>query len=189
MPFKTVADLDCETTVTLGGFDKKTRKDNPTSYQGFYIGAKTIESKLGPSKLHIFQNEEGGNTGIWGKRNMDSKLQAVTPGHLTRVTFVGEVDTGKGNPMKKFRVETDTTSFIEVAKFENTEEADSGDSDYNSASADDDVGLQEGDLDSDDSAPDETPPARAQPPKTAAKPPSAQAQQSVRDLIAKRKAA
>ncbi len=116
MGFQEVASLDADTTVRLGGVDKKTGKKCPTTAEGYYLGAKEIaspKSKSGKASLHIFSTPAG-NLGVWGKTNMDQKLRAVTPGTMTRVTFTGMQPTKNGD-MYVFKVETDSENTIDVS--------------------------------------------------------------------------
>lgn len=179
MAFEQLADLDCETTISLGGRDKESGKKNPTSFEGYYIGFRLTEGKFGPSKLHIFQTEQG-NVGVWGKTNMDSKLAQVTPGKRTRVTFTGEVPSNKGNPMKKFKVEVDKKDFIEVSTASSTtEDTLEENSDYSNDASE----LEESDIGAEDDQLDEAPPARAKPPARIAQAPSAESQRRVQELL------
>lgn len=113
MGFKPVADLDCDITIQLGGVDKKTKKKNPKTIEGYYLGARDVESKFGLAKLHVFQTDEG-NVGVWGKSNLDMKLGSVDAGTMTRVTYTGKVPSKKGNDMFKYSVEIDSDNIIDA---------------------------------------------------------------------------
>ena len=41
MAFTTITDLSADETISLGGFNKKTRKENPTSVEGYYLGKRS----------------------------------------------------------------------------------------------------------------------------------------------------
>jgi hypothetical protein len=115
MAFREVTSLDADVTVRLGGVDKKTGKKNPTQQEGYYLGAKEInspKSKSGKAALHIFSTPKG-NVGVWGKTNMDQKLKGVTPGTMTRVTFKNMQATPNGE-MYVYTVETDGDNTIDV---------------------------------------------------------------------------
>lgn len=183
MAFKTVADLASDTAITLGGSDKKTGKPNPKTAEGYYIGFKTTTSKFGDAKLHIVQTPKG-NLGIWGKTDMDNKLSGVIPGSMVRITYTGEVPSGKGNPMKKFTVEVDDDNRIEVAGTAPAEGQDLGSADDQDADLGDDT-----DLEDDEPMPDEVPPQRAQPAKQAAQAPSADRQKRVQELLRSKRVA
>lgn len=116
MAYKTVADLNTDTAISIGGKDKN-GKANPTELEGYYLGAKTVKSEMsqtGVSKLHVFQTDKG-NVGVWGKSKLDSSLASVTPGTMTMVTF-----TGLGKPSKGrkgaylYQVQYDPDNTIEV---------------------------------------------------------------------------
>jgi hypothetical protein len=116
MAFKEVSDLSTDNAIALGGFNRKTNKENPTTITGYYVGSKEVDSpksKTGKAKLHVFQNAKG-NVGVWGKTDLDQKMKAATIGALTRVTFTGMQET-KNNPMYKYKVEINLDDTIEVA--------------------------------------------------------------------------
>lgn len=116
MSFKEVVDLDCETAISLGGFNKKQRKDNPTVIEGYFIGSKIVDSpksKDGKAKLHIFQTSEG-NVGVWGKTDLDRKMLSVSPGSMTRASFAGMAPSKNGE-MYKYKVVQDLENTIDVA--------------------------------------------------------------------------
>lgn len=123
MGFKEVLSLDCDTTISLGGEDKKTKKPNPTKIEGYYIGTKEVgPNKFNKNKqdvVHVFQTKEG-NTGVWGKTDLDTKLKNTVPGRMVRVTFTGTIPTNKGNDMLKFKVEIDDSNTIDVSDLAGT---------------------------------------------------------------------
>ena len=184
MAFKKVQDLGCDKAISIGGLNKKTGKKNPTQLEGYFLGSRDIDNKLsatGKAKLHVFQTQNG-TVGVFGKTDLDIKMATVTPGVMTRVTANGEVPTNKGNPMKKYLVETDEEQTIEVSEptpsnEEAPEEAGGAEEEY---AEDDDA------LDEDDDVPVDEPPAkRASPPKTPAAAPNAAHQDKVRALLNK----
>lgn len=128
MAYKQVNSLDADTTIAIGGFNKKLKKDNPLSAEGHYLGAKVVDSaksKSGKALLHIFQTAKG-NLGVWGKTDMDRKLAQVTPGTMTRVSFktMKAVPTGE---MYIFSVEVDGDNTIEVNLQDTATTTDDGD--------------------------------------------------------------
>lgn len=184
MAFKQVQSLEAENTIALGGFNKKTRKENATSVEGYYLGSRTVpDSKKisGQSFIHFFQTESG-NLGVWGKTDIDRKLSAVTPGTMTRVSFTGMRETPKGD-MYLFKVEVDAENTIEVSAPQNHNVA--------SVSANDDAGEvtytdeEEAGLEDDETALDEVKVAPARRPTTVAAP-STEAQSRTRALLANR---
>lgn len=114
MGFEEVQDLDADTTISLGGFNKKTKKDNPSKVEGYYLGAKVTPNKKtgGTSLLHILKTPKG-NLGVWGKTDMDRKLSQVTPGVMIQIEHTGMQETPKGE-MYKFTVRHDSSNTIPV---------------------------------------------------------------------------
>lgn len=141
MAFKEIQSLDAETTISLGGFNKKTRQDNPTQITGYYLGSKTVpsqKSKTGKAYIHIFQTADG-NVGVWGKTDLDRKMSALTEkvGVMVRVTQSGTKPTKGGNDMYIFRVEVDADNTIEVATAPQSYESEVIEEDYAEESYDD----------------------------------------------------
>jgi len=116
MAYEIVGILDADTTIALGGFNKKTRKDNPTQIEGYFLGSKETKGKFGPAKLHIFQTATG-NVGVWGKTSMDKALTAAPLGAMTLVTFKGTRPTKQGNDAYIYEVRTDRTNTIDVSAY------------------------------------------------------------------------
>lgn len=145
MAYKTVNDLSADTTVSIGGVNRKTGKKNPTSVEGYYLGSREVadnKKKSGVSYIYFFQTAQG-NVGVWGKTDMDRKLKTVTVGQMVRVSFDKMVKTPNGD-MYKYNVEFDEKNTIEVAG------ANANDSDAGSyASEDDDEESEESDEDID----------------------------------------
>lgn len=184
MAFREILDLDCETAISLGGFNKKQRKDNPTQIEGYFIGSKIVDSaksKTGKAYLHIFQTAEG-NVGVWGKTDLDRKMSSVVPGVMTRASFTGMAPSKNGE-MYKFKVLQDSENRIDVDTGpKNTPvqvEAQESDEDY--------VASDESDDSSDEEALDEAPVARPVAPKVPLKTPSADRQAAIQALLKNRK--
>lgn len=115
MAFKTVTDLSADVTISLGGFNKKTKKDNPLTVEGYYLGNRQVEDKKkkdGKSYIYFFQTAKG-NVGVWGKTDLDRKMKSVALGTMTRASFDKMVPTPNGE-MYKYKVEVDTENTIEV---------------------------------------------------------------------------
>ena len=177
MAFQEAQDLGCETTIRLGGTDKKTGKSNPKSAEGFYVGSRRVTTKFGPSWVHVLQTSKG-NVGIWGKTDLDSKLLAITKGTMVRLTYTHSVPSNKGNDLMKYKVEFDKDNTIEVSDAAATEDSGSSeDGDYADNDGETDEPLEE------ESAPDEQPVSRPHPPKAAAKVPNAAQQARVQALL------
>lgn len=116
MAFKEKTSLDADVTTPIGGVNKKTGKKNPTSVEGYFLGSREVESKKsknGVAKLHFFQTSKG-NLGVWGKTDMDRKLDGVAPGAMVRITHTGMQPTPNGE-MYKYKVEVDEDNTIEVS--------------------------------------------------------------------------
>lgn len=180
MAFKEVNNLEASTTIALGGFNKKERKDNPTTATGYYLGSRTVQNKLGESKIHVLQTPKG-NLGVWGKTDMDRRIAQVAPGSMIRITYAGTAPTPRGE-MHKFKVEVDADDSIEppVQAVASTVE-----SAYNDGQAD----AEDTDVDADSSWADEVEPARPVAPARAAATPDAARQKKVQDLLKSRKTA
>lgn len=112
MAFKTVESLDADTTISLGGFNKKTRKDNPTEIEGYYIGSKQVQGKTKMDNIHYFKTDKG-NVAVWGKTDMDKKIASVPRGAMTRVAFSNMKPTKNGD-MYVYTVQVDDENTIEV---------------------------------------------------------------------------
>lgn len=188
MGFKEITSLDTDMTIALGGTNKKTGKPNPLQVEGYYIGSKTVESKMskdGTAKLHILQTSKG-NVGVWGKTDLDRKMLQVTPGAMIRVTQNGKLEIPGRNPMYKFKVEVDAGNSIEVsAPTEQQEEV--GHTEPN-AEFDTPAGGYEDSTEEayEEEAPlDEVQPTRPSRPTVAAAAPDAARQAKVKELLAK----
>lgn len=100
MAYKKVADLSGDIpAIAIGGFNKKLKQDNPTSVEGYYLGSRDVpseKSKTGKAKIHVFKTPKG-NQPVWGKTDMDGKLDQVTKGAHVKVEFSGmkKVRTGE----------------------------------------------------------------------------------------------
>lgn len=119
MAFKEVLDLNPDTVIALGGQNRKTGKANPTKVEGYYLGKRQVEDrkkKSGVSYIYVFQTEKG-NVGVWGKTDLDRKMQSATPGAMLRATCIGTTPTPNGD-MYKFKVEVDSDNTIEVTASE-----------------------------------------------------------------------
>ena len=136
MAFKTVTDLSTDTMVSLGGFNKKTGKNNPTSIEGYFLGSRQVESKkskTGFAYIYTLQTAKG-NVGVWGKTDLDRKMQAVTPGQMIRASFDKMVATPNGE-MYKFKVEVDADNTIEVSAAQSATQGASGSNDEDAEEA------------------------------------------------------
>ena len=132
MGFKEVNSLDASVTITIGGFDKKNKKDNPTSAEGYYLGSRVIPGgKYGDSTLHVLQTANG-NLGIWGKTDLNKKVGLVKTGTMIRISYTGLKELKGGNDMHTYRVELDEDNTIDVSGISaaaNVDSDDTGDDD------------------------------------------------------------
>lgn len=187
MAFKEVQNLDAENTISLGGFNKKTRKENPTTAEGYFLGSKTVaspKSKTGQAFLHILKTPSG-NLGVWGKTDLDRKLATVTPGNLVRITQNGMVPLPGGNEMYKFKVEVDTANCIEVSAAPSTVQSSAqANKEFGHDNYTDEAYVEE-DISADESALDEIVPARPTRAVKAAAAPTTAAQNRVKELLNK----
>jgi hypothetical protein len=106
MAFKDVQSLEADNTVSLGGFNKKSRTENPTTAEGYYLGSKKVESKMaksGYAYIHILQTSKG-NLGV---------LQVI-PGAMVRITQSGTRAIPGVNDMYIFKVQQDLDNCIDV---------------------------------------------------------------------------
>lgn len=119
MAFREVNDLSTDVTISLGGTNKKTGKKNPTSIEGYYLGSRQVEDKKkksGVSYIYVFQTAEG-NVGVWGKTDLDRKMQSAPLGAMIRATHSGMRATPNGE-MYTYKVEFDADNTVEVAGLE-----------------------------------------------------------------------
>lgn len=180
MAYKEIQSLETDNTVSLGGFNKKAKKDNPKQAEGYYLGSKTVASKMsstGEAQLHVLQTSNG-NLGVWGKTDLDRKMRQVPVGAMIRITQSGTRPSNKGNEMYLFKVEVDTDNTIEVNFSDESSVVTNDDSEgYEDAEEnydeEDDVELAS------------PPPARTTKPAQAAAAPDAARQAKVRELLAK----
>ncbi len=189
MAFKKVMDLGTPTAYGLGELKEKKNPNkgkHPSQIEGYLLGFKDIPSKFsktGFAKLWVFQTAQG-NVGIFGKTDLDGKLNGVTLGTMTRATRTGSVPTNKGNDMITFSVEVDEENTVDVGSISQGEDHDDGTSSNddldNSQYADE---PEESDVDAEEAPVDEVPPPRAQPPRQIAKAPDADRQAKVNALL------
>lgn len=125
MSFTEVASLDADVVVALG---KKDKSGNPYPKQaeGYYLGARTVENKRGPSQIFFLQTVKG-NLGIWSTTDLARKLAQVPVGTMVRITSTGTKTVPTGE-MYTYKVEIDSSNAIEVsaAAANTTSNADGG---------------------------------------------------------------
>jgi len=179
MAFEEIKSLDCDTTISLGGTNKKTGKKNPTQIEGYYLGSRTVadqKKKSGVSYIHVLQTKDG-NTGVWGKTNLDNKMKSVTPGFMIRITQSGMQSTPNGD-MYLYKVEVDKENTVDVAGLNDANNSDADNAaDYE---AEEEAGLDE-----DEAPADEVPVSRPSPSqRPTANAPDAARQAKVQAMLA-----
>lgn len=140
MAFKEVSDLNADVTISLGGTNRKTGKKNPTEVEGYYLGRREVtdtKKKTGKSWIYFFQTPKG-NLGVWGKTDIDRKMDSAVVGNMVKIAFDRMVATPNGE-MYKYKVFQDDTNTIEVTA-----------SQGRSASTEDDEDLTQGYATADD---------------------------------------
>jgi hypothetical protein len=158
MAFKEISDTD--STIALGGTNKKTGKPNPTSITGYFLGTKEVKTEYGPAQLHNLKTENG-NVGVWGKTDLNKKMTAVPEGALVRITQSGMQKMPGKNAMYKYKVEVDTSDMLTSEASDMTVEEE------NDALASEDDFYEEEAVDADEESADEVSYKRATPKKTA----------------------
>lgn len=133
MGFKDYSSPRPDTWVNLGGRNKEGKK-NPGVLEGYYLGRVEGVNQFDTSKMKvtfIFQNAaiDGkpvqGIVGVNGSANLIQKMKDAEVnfraqegraplGTRTLITHTGELNLGKGNPMKTFTAQFDAEDSIEV---------------------------------------------------------------------------
>lgn len=186
MAFKELLDNSTDTTISLGGTNRKTNKVNPTSIEGYYLGSRKVEDnkkKTGFSYIHVFQTAKG-NVGVWGKTDMDRKVITVPVGTMTRVAYDRMRPTQNGE-MYVYKVAVDETNTIDTGT---SIQQEASNSEEESLTEGFDSSVDETDINAEEEALDEAPPSRSLPPKVAAKAPDAARQAKVAALLNRSKA-
>lgn len=157
-------------TIALGGMNNKTGKANPTKVEGYYLGARQVDTQNGPAFLHSFDTAKG-KIDVWGKTNLNQRLKSVPIGTMTLVTVESEMKKTARGRMYLFDVQYDPENIIEVTS--TTEEV-ADEADDEDIAVEDDVPLA-----------DEVTPARATAPKKTTAAPSPADQTRTKALLAK----
>ena len=182
MGYQKKSDLSTDTTVQLGGTNKKTGKPNPKSIEGYYLGAKTTQSDFGEGKLHIFQTASG-NVGVWGKSHSNRLLASEHIGQMVKLSFtgMGKAQKGRAAPYV-YELLFDAENTIEVASdsIETFGEVEAEVTTEEVGSYDE---SEDSEVDSEEEVLDVAPPARPTMPKRAATAPSPEARAKVQALL------
>lgn len=181
MGYQKKADLATETVIQLGGTNSKTGKANPSSVEGYYLGAKTTQSDFGEGKLHIFQTANG-NVGVWGKTNSNRLLSSEHVGQMCKLVFTGMGKPQKGRkPPYSYELFFDQDNSISVATaaVEAFGEESAESNEYASEVSEDIIE----DFAAEEEVLDEVPPARVAFPKKAAKPATSETRAKLQTLL------
>jgi hypothetical protein len=185
MGFKEVSSLDADNTTALGGVNKKTGRANPKTAEGYYLGTRKVESKMslsGEASIHFLQTSKG-NLGIWGKTDLDRKIQTVVPGQMIRITQTSMQAVPGKKDMYKFKVEVDAENTIEVEGL-NSNDSQSDDN-FEEDVPDQGTYEEETDVDAEEEQLDEAPVTRAARPAAPTATPDAARQAKVQALLNK----
>lgn len=103
--------------VKLGGFNKKANKPNPTEIEGYYLRKETRPDRFNPESpqdFYVFLTSDG-EKGVYGKSaGIKTAMKKAVVGVMTKLVATDEtLDTGKGNPMKVFKIYGDRDNTIE----------------------------------------------------------------------------
>lgn len=99
---------DADETCSLVPESEANGLDLRYQVKGVYRCTKIVDGKFGPCELHILHVVENGadyNLGVWGTKHASMVMSRVPPGTKIRMTWGGEKDTGKGNPMKMTKID------------------------------------------------------------------------------------
>ena len=169
MAYKKALDLSADTTIQLGA------PGNPTSIEGYYLGAKEIDGDYGVGKLHIFHTAKG-NVGVWGKSNSNRILTLDRVGQMCMLSFTGMGKAQKGRkPPYTYELQYDSDNTIDVGGLVANANADAAASSYDDDASDD----------SEAAVFDEVEAARPVAPARAAAVSSKTSQKTVQDLLAR----
>jgi hypothetical protein len=155
MGFQEVQTLDADKTITIGGKDKKTGKTNPKELEGYFLGSRTVQGNgkyaNKPSTLYFLQTKDG-NTGVWGKTDLNRKLSGVVPGTMIKIVYQGMVSVPNGE-MHKYKVFQDKNNTIDVSEISTAGEetgSDESENDIEQGDLADSGGYDSSDDDTDD---------------------------------------
>jgi len=76
-------------------------------FYGIYLGTEEItpeNTNDDPFTVHLFREQPGGELYSTSGYKIAKNMKPEHVGHLTRITFMGLVDTGAQQPMKDYRV-------------------------------------------------------------------------------------
>lgn len=171
-----------------------------SSLTGYYLGSFDFEGDYGPTKIHMFKNEDGVHS-IFGQKQLMSLLADLTDkvGCNMRITYVGEKPNKKKgfHAMKLYELEYDEEDRMDDADLSEAAEAAQSQSDGDDEPQDEASAEEQGEPEKEQAPPKAAakPAARPAAPKAAtpaAKPParpqpSAEAKARTQALLGARK--
>ena len=84
---------------------------------GYYTNTvANANSKYKGSCTHYFKGEDGNRLGVSGTGQLNALIKSIAPGTLTKLTYNGKKDLGKGgNPAHDFTIAVDKSNTIDVS--------------------------------------------------------------------------
>lgn len=106
--------------VTTGAIDIKVFPDEP--FEGYYIGSKEIETKIGSQVIYKFQKKDGNKKfQIYGFTNLNRAMEMITEGVMCRIVYTGKekIQTKFGmKDVHQVKVQTDEDDTLELKEHE-----------------------------------------------------------------------
>ncbi len=91
-------------------FDELVELEAGDSFEGRYLGCKTVQTSMGENLLHSFiADEDGEKRAMWGAARLNRGLEG-SEGKLVKVVFNGKENIGGGRKIKKYDVFVDDDS-------------------------------------------------------------------------------
>ncbi len=134
MAYQKLADLGTDTVVALGFGEGKQAK-----VEGYYLGARTVNTANGESNIHVFQTPKG-NLGVWGTKKLNDNL--TNKGVMTLVEYKGKVKLQGGKTQHTYEFMIDPDNTIEVAGLPEAPMVAEGDDEENDQQSFDFAGQQ-----------------------------------------------
>jgi|ERR1019366_6978817 hypothetical protein len=114
MSYEKMTDLSTDNVTALGGVNSKTGEKNPLKVEGFYLGARNVQTTNGPSVIHVFQTAEG-NQGIWGTKKLNDNLTKSALGKMVLVKYAGKIKIAGGKTQHTYEFFIDKSQAIDVS--------------------------------------------------------------------------
>lgn len=110
MAYEKVTDLSTDTVFALGN-----EKDKLPEIEGFYLGARKVNTANGESFIHVFQTSKG-NVGIWGTKKLNDNLTTDSIGSMMLVVYKNKVKIAGGKTQHTYEFNIDREQTITVPK-------------------------------------------------------------------------